>query len=718
MSTTLGQVAVGNIVTLNENGVPQNYIVVQQGLPSGMYDESCNGTWLLRQNIYNNAQWNSSNNNTYATSTVNTSYLPNTILPIYDVSIQASIVQAKIPYVNGTGGAGSVASGSNGLSTKLFLLSGYEVGWTNSTIQYFPIDGAVLSYFQGSSATDSKRIAKLNARDSVWWLRSPRLQSSGAVMLVNTSGSYENQRADALLGIRPALILPTTLTVNDDNSIQPPTISLGDVTPGTIVNINESGSPVPFYVAQQDYQSTLNGTGRTLMVRKDVYNNRQWNSSSVNAYATSTIDSWLNTAYKGLLDSDVQSAIGETTFPYTPGKGNWTVGNLSRSVFLLSTTELGKSQSGVNTEGSALPIASTIRIAHKDGSATSQWTRSPLTANTKNAIDLTSSGSVSNNDCTDTHGSRPAFTLPSTSIISGNSILFIPTPTITVPSNAMTGQSVPVSWTAVDNATNYQLQRNTGSTWETIYTGSDTSYQDTAGSWTTVQYRVAAQVNGAYCPYGQSASIPVISASALAISGTDGDLGTITADIGYTVTSNTGNQISLTRTVNDIQVASLTISSGFAYNIPVMDLPVGTNSMVITASVQSTSGVVTVSRNWTYTKTPITFPNTAGVATLVQNGKNILPTTIAEAVRTPALWGGSLDKALEVLSQAVLYKTVTSSAELGTLTEGSIIYLNENGSPVPFYVAKQGYEPDYNTDRVLVVRKDAVQRRARGIVLV
>ena len=68
------------------------------------------------------------------------------------------------------------------------------------------------------------------------------------------------------------------------------------------------------------------------------------------------------------------------------------------------------------------------------------------------------------------------------------------------------------------------------------------------------------------------------------------------------------------------------------------------------------------------------------------------------------------DDVLGLLSKAALYKTITPTAQIGTLPEGSIIYLNENGFPVPFYVAKQGYEPYHNTNRVLVVRKDAVQQ--------
>ena len=43
MAQRLGNVAVGGIVKLKENGSPKNYIVVHQGLPGAMYDASCNG---------------------------------------------------------------------------------------------------------------------------------------------------------------------------------------------------------------------------------------------------------------------------------------------------------------------------------------------------------------------------------------------------------------------------------------------------------------------------------------------------------------------------------------------------------------------------------------------------------------------------------------------------------------------------------------------------
>ena len=190
---------------------------------------------------------------------------------------------------------------------------------------------------------------------------------------------------------------------------------LSDYAEGDIVKINENGTPVEFYVAKHDYESSLNGTGRTLVVRKDVYDNRVWNSDNVNGYANSTIDSWLNSAYKNLLDVDIRSLIGTTKIRYTLGNGNWNVSTLERSVFLLSLTELGESHTYANTEGSALPIAPTLRIAYHNGSATTQWTRSLVTGGEVSlAWALDSDGVIGGDYCSSTHGSRPVFTLPST----------------------------------------------------------------------------------------------------------------------------------------------------------------------------------------------------------------------------------------------------------------------------------------------------------------
>lgn len=188
---------------------------------------------------------------------------------------------------------------------------------------------------------------------------------------------------------------------------------IGNVDVGDIIQLRENLVPVDFYVAKHDYESSLNGAGRTLVVRKDCYDNRVWDNGRVNAYASSDLDSWFNSTYKNMLDADIRSLIGTTKIRYTLGNGNWTVGPLERAVFALSATELGQSAGWLNVEGSALPIANTLKVAYLNGNANSQWTRSPLLNSTSSAVFLISDGNVNYFVCSLTCGSRPAFTLPS-----------------------------------------------------------------------------------------------------------------------------------------------------------------------------------------------------------------------------------------------------------------------------------------------------------------
>ena len=188
---------------------------------------------------------------------------------------------------------------------------------------------------------------------------------------------------------------------------------LGDFSEGDIIQLNEGGVPVDFYVSKHNYESALNGAGRTLVVRKDTYDDRVWDSGNVNAYASSDLDSWFNSTYKNMLDSDIRSLIGTTKIDYTPGNGNNTMGTLERAIFALSLTELGRPNSYTNREGSALPIASTLQIARRNGRRTTQWTRSPFIGSTNSVCRLDSSGYFDNGYCSYTSGSRPAFTLPS-----------------------------------------------------------------------------------------------------------------------------------------------------------------------------------------------------------------------------------------------------------------------------------------------------------------
>lgn len=198
-------------------------------------------------------------------------------------------------------------------------------------------------------------------------------------------------------------------------------IALSTIAEGSIVKLNENGTPVEFYVAKHNYESGLNGSGRTLLVRKYLYDTRTWHSSNVNAYASSTIDSWLNGSYKALLDAEVQEAINGTKIYYTPGNGSYSVTTLERAVFLLSAAEYNAANSNVNTEGSALPIASDLKSATLGSNYTAytnQWTRTPRTSTTNYVAVMYSSGSINTlmPYSGGSYGSRPCFTLPATAL--------------------------------------------------------------------------------------------------------------------------------------------------------------------------------------------------------------------------------------------------------------------------------------------------------------
>ena len=222
----LGTKAVGSIVKIKVNGAAKDFIIVHQGLPSSAYDASCNGTWLLMKDIYTTSTF-SNNNNSYKDSSIH-SYLNGTFFNLIDGDIRNAIKQVKIPYQNGTGSGGSLATGSNGLSTKVFLLSGYEVGWTTSDNGYFPKDGAKLDYFGSGSGGNSKRVAYNGSSAAIWWLRSPYAGDSSYVWRVSTDGSSSIGWYNDSYGVRPAFILPSTLVVSDDGTVSvntAPTVS-------------------------------------------------------------------------------------------------------------------------------------------------------------------------------------------------------------------------------------------------------------------------------------------------------------------------------------------------------------------------------------------------------------------------------------------------------------------------------------------------------------
>ena len=258
-SVKLSTKAVGSIVKLKVDGTLRDFIVVHQGKPSSLYDASCDGTWLLLKDCLEQKRWHSANTNDYKNSEIH-SYLNNTWLNKLDANIRAQVKQVKLPYVNGTANS-AVASGANGLSCKIFLLSGYEVGFTQSDNSYFPVDGARLAYFENGTGTSAlnKRIANYNGSATFWWLRSPHTNYTNYAWLVYTSGSYGVNGCSGTFGIRPALVLPSSLLVSDDGSVSTNT---APTTPGsiTIPGSIQGGSTITVqWTASTDAENNLDG---------------------------------------------------------------------------------------------------------------------------------------------------------------------------------------------------------------------------------------------------------------------------------------------------------------------------------------------------------------------------------------------------------------------------------------------------------------------------
>lgn len=248
-------------------------------------------------------------------------------------------------------------------------------------------------------------------------------------------------------------------------------------------------------------------------------------------------------------------------------------------------------------------------------------------------------------------------------------------PTLTVPQMVMQGQQATVSWTSIEGADSYTLQRKSSADadWTQVYSGANLSYSETVGTWTSLQYRVQAVFDETPGGWATSDPIQIVSASALVISGQDGDLGTVVNDIPYSISTDTGNQITATITVNSAVIFSGNVGNSTSDTIPVLDLVNGTGTIVIEATVTSGSAPVSAVRTWTYTKAEITFPNAGSVAQLTQEGANIWPKTLAECVRLPG--GKTLDEVTAFPCQ------VYTGSYVGTGTVGDS---NPNTLTFPF----------------------------------
>lgn len=415
---TLSSKAIGSTIKLKVNGSARNFIVVHQGKPSSVYDDSCNGTWLLMQDIYENRAWHSSNTNDYANSTIH-SYLNSTFLNLFESNIKNAIKQVKLPYRKGSGTSTTVTSGSNGLSAKIFLLSATE---TSFAFSYMPSgEGAELAYFKGcaDNSSDSKRVAYLNGSAASWWLRSPYCDySSDYALYVGSNGDWRGYRCSSSYGIRPALILPSTLLVSDDGTVStntapstPGSISVpSSIMGGTNISISwAKSSDAESNLAGYKVERSTNGGSSWSQIYQgtatSTTNNVAFGTASVmyrvKAYDTEGLESgWRTSSQVTVVNNNAPSAPPSIAVPNDVKGGStlvisWTAasdsdGNLSGYILERSTN--GGSTYTQVYKGNALTYTDTITkgwatVMYRVKAYDSYNAQSGYTTSTKRTVD-------------------------------------------------------------------------------------------------------------------------------------------------------------------------------------------------------------------------------------------------------------------------------------------------------------------------------------------
>ena len=133
--TTIDNLPSGTIVKDTIDGTEFEFIVVNQGIPqqSGLYDSSCNGTWLMLKQLYNQQVWNGSGSTSIYSGSQIAAYLNSDFYNLLSSNLRNALQTAKIPYASGT----SVSAGTSGVESKVFLLSALELGLQNGLSENF-----------------------------------------------------------------------------------------------------------------------------------------------------------------------------------------------------------------------------------------------------------------------------------------------------------------------------------------------------------------------------------------------------------------------------------------------------------------------------------------------------------------------------------------------------------------------------------------------------
>lgn len=187
------------------------------------------------------------------------------------------------------------------------------------------------------------------------------------------------------------------------------------------MKLAENSKPTKFIKLDNDHYGT--GTGVTL-IRKDTFNERQWeasyDSSYKNRYIGCLLDNFCDGIWPLKLDEKIRECLVPVPIVVAEGNQVATLHTIYRKGFALSCTEAGVS--GWQTEGKAFSYFSdnAKRIAYLDETATAVYwgLRSP-DSNASYAYCIRADGSVlSGGVCVAGFAPRPAFNLKSSIVVS------------------------------------------------------------------------------------------------------------------------------------------------------------------------------------------------------------------------------------------------------------------------------------------------------------
>lgn len=187
------------------------------------------------------------------------------------------------------------------------------------------------------------------------------------------------------------------------------------------MKLAENSKPTKFIKLDNDHYGT--GTGVTL-IRKDTFNERQWeasyDSSYKNRYIGCLLDNFCDGIWPLKLDEKIRECLVPVPIVVAEGNQVATLHTIYRKGFAISCTEAG--ESGWQTEGKAFSYFSdnAKRIAYLDETATAVFwgLRSPG-SDDRYAYCIYTVGTVNDRDVYSAFfAPRPAFNLKSSIVVS------------------------------------------------------------------------------------------------------------------------------------------------------------------------------------------------------------------------------------------------------------------------------------------------------------